>query len=233
MNIVGLVGGLGPESTIDYYRRMVSDLRSRCGERPCPEVVIYSADLKAFWRFVEHQDWEGLTKWLAEKVRCLSDAGAELAAVASNSPHVVFEQVRAQSPIPLVSIVEATCAKAESMGLRRLGLLGTKMTMQLDFYARAFAAKGMGVVVPGRDDQQFIQEKLFSEIVPGIIRDPTREALLGIVQRMIEDHTIDGVILGCTELPLILPDEYRGIPFLNTTAIHVEAIVRTCLGGHD
>ena len=103
--------------------------------------------------------------------------------------------------------------------------------MQMDFYASAFAAKGMGIVVPSQEDQQFIQEKLFSEIVPGIVRGPTREALLRIVQRMIEDHSIDGVILGCTELPLILPDEYLGIPLLNTTAIHVEAIVQVCLDG--
>jgi aspartate racemase len=127
------------------------------------------------------------------------------------------------------SIVEATCGKAEILGVKRPGLLGTRFTMQADFFQKLFHERGMAVVVPSKDEQQFIHEKLFSEIELGIIKEETREGLLSIVKRMIERDSIDSLILGCTELPLILPEQAHDIPFLNTTAIHIESIVRHCL----
>jgi len=231
MKKIGLIGGIGPESTLDYYRRTVDAFRASTTEPDYPEIVIYSANLTELMAILKTGDMAKLSDYLVEKMQALHRAGADFAAIGSNTPHVVFEEVAARSPIPLVSIVEATRQKAAGLGLKRLGLMGTLFTMQSDFYPRAFAASGMSVVVPSAESQQLIQERLFSEIELGIIKDSTREELLAIARRMVDRDAIEGIILGCTELPLILDQEsYDGIPFLNTTAIHVESIVEYCRG---
>ena len=231
MKRIGLVGGIGPESTLDYYGRIIAAFRENAAESGYPEIVVYSANLSELLAILETGDMPGLSDWLVGKVKALNRAGADFAAIGSNTPHVVFDQVAARSPIPLLSIVEATCQKAAGLGLQRLGLMGTRFTMQSDFYPRAFSAQGMSVVVPDAESQQLIQQRLFSEIELGVIKDSTRDELLTIARRMIDQDGIEGLILGCTELPLILDqDAYDGIPFLNTTAIHVESIVEYCRG---
>lgn len=230
MKKIGIIGGIGPESTVDYYRGIIDACRARGRGMESPTIIVYSADLAEVLAIMERRDEAGLADWLLDKVRALHAAGAEFAAIASNTPHMVFAAVAARSPLPLVSIVEATRAKARELGLRRLGLLGTLFTMQSDFFRHPFRGQGMDVVVPPAEDQEYIHAKLFSEIELGIIREETRAGLMAVVQRLIERDGIDAVILGCTELPLILPNEGHGIPFLNTTAIHVESIVRYCLG---
>jgi aspartate racemase len=171
-----------------------------------------------------------LTEWLLHRIEALRKAGAEFGAIGSNSPHVVFDAVKSRSSMPLVSIVEATCRKAQELGVKRLGLMGTAFTMQADFFQVPFLAKGMSVVVPEPEDQRLIQRKLFTEIELGIIKDSTRDELLAVAKRMIDRHGIEALILGCTELPLILTQDEFGIPFLNTTAIHAEAMVLYSLG---
>jgi aspartate racemase len=138
----------------------------------------------------------------------------------------VFEQVAARSPLPLRSIVEATRREATRLGVRRLGLLGTRFTMSASFYPKAFAASGMELVVPSADEQALIHERLMSEVELGIVKASTRRELLAIIERMVEERGIEAVILGCTELPLVLDDHPGDLPFLNTTAIHVDDIVR-------
>jgi len=230
MKKIGIIGGIGPESTLDYYRGIIDAFRERIGGMNYPDIVIYSADLTELLQILEENALNRLTEWLLVRVGALQRAGAEFAVIASNTPHVVFDEVVRRSPLPLLSIVEAACSKAETLGVRRPGLMGTRFTMQADFFQRPFQAQGMTVVVPSAEEQLFIHEKLFSEIELGMFKEPTRADLLSIVKRMIERDGIDSLILGCTELPLILPGEAHGIPFLNTTAIHVESIVRYCLG---
>ncbi len=230
MKKIGIVGGIGPESTLDYYRGIIDAFRERIGGMNYPDIIIYSADLTELLEILEAKAMERLTEWLMARIEALHRAGAEFAAIASNTPHVVFDEVARRSPLPLLSIVEATCRKAERLGVKRPGLMGTKFTMAADFFRKPFRERGMEVVVPLPEEQLFIHEKLFSEIELGIIREETREDLLAIAKAMIGRDGIDSLILGCTELPLILPGEAHGIPFLNTTAIHVEAIVGYCLG---
>ena len=230
MKRIGIIGGIGPESTLDYYRGIIDAFRKSNGGQNYPEIIVYSADLGELLEIVDANDLDKLVEWLLTRIEALQRAGAEFAAIASNTPHVVFDEVQKRSPLPLISIVEATCNKAESLGMRRLGLMGTRFTMQADFFEKPFRARGMTVAVPTPEEQLFIHEKLFSEIELGIIKSETRDALLTIVKRMIERDSIDSLILGCTELPLILPGEAHGILFLNTSAIHVESIIRHCLG---
>lgn len=231
MKKIGIIGGIGPESTLDYYRGIIDAFRRRTGGLHSPEILIYSGDLAELLEILEATDLEALAQWLLFRIAALHRAGAEFAVIASNTPHVVFAEVARRSPLPMLSIVEETCRKAESLGIKRPGLMGTQFTMAADFYRRPLRERGMSLCLPKPEEQRRIQEKLFSEIELGIIKDSTRQDLLGIVEKMVARDGIDSLILGCTELPLILDREAFGIPFLNTTAIHVEGIVRAATEG--
>lgn len=221
---IGMIGGIGPESTVDYYQRIIKLYQKNIGGNDYPEMIINSVNMTAMLKFVSDKDWDGLTGMLTDTVHSLYKAGADFAFMASNTPHIVFERLRQASPIPLVSIVEAAHGEADKLALKKVGLLGTLFTMQSSYYQAEFDKSGIAVVVPNEEEQRFIQQKLFSEIERGVFLEDTREGLLKIVKRLINDAAIDGVILGCTELPLILTEDEYGIPFLNTTEIHVQRV---------
>ncbi len=228
MKRIGIIGGLGPESTIDYYKGIINIFRQR--DMAAPEIIIYSADVNKLMELAEAREWNKIAEWLVEIVNALHNAGAEFAVIASNTPHIVFDNVKSRSPIPMLSIVDETCKRASGMKLRNVGLMGTKFTMESDFFQKAFHNVGISVIVPMKDEIQLIHHKLMSEIELGIIRDSTRQEFLSIVKRMINEDSIDGLILGCTELPRILEKDEYGIPFLKTTAIHIDSIVDYCIG---
>lgn len=230
MKQIGIIGGLGPESTVDYYKSIIAAFRTD-GSLAAPEIVIYSVDLEEVLALVSRHEWNSLVYLLVAKIKALHRAGVDFAVISANTPHIVFDEVQAKSPIPLLSIVTATLEKTKELGLGKVGLLGTKFTMQANFFAPPFSAQGISVVVPAEQEQDFILDKLMSEIELGIFTDETRQGLLAVIERMIADEKIDGVILGCTELPLILDRSEFCIPFLNTTAIHVESIVEYIRGG--
>lgn len=230
MKRIGIIGGIGPESTVDYYKLIIGAFHEKHAELDYPEIIIYSANLSSLMRILEASDWENLTDWLLEKVVALHKAGAEFAVIGSNTPHIVFDRVSSRSPIPMLSILEETRKNAKKRGYKKLGLLGTRFTMESDFFKKPFGDNEMAVVVPEKEDQELIHHRLFSEIELGIIKDSTRKELLSIIKKMIDRHSIDALILGCTELPLILNQDEFGIPFLNTTAIHAESIVNYCIG---
>lgn len=229
MKHIGIIGGLGPEATIDYYKRIVEHFHARNQSLSVPEIVIVSVDITRLFALVDAQEWETLAAWLADKVGGLQAAGADFAVISANTPHVVFDQVQALSPIPLLSIVDTTLAAAQAAGYRRLGLLGTAFTMQSSFFGERFARDGIAVFVPEAEEQQRIHERLINEIELGIFNATTKQELLAIVRELKTRHQLDAIILGCTELPLILRDGDADIPFLNTTAIHVDAICRYCV----
>jgi len=229
MKTIGIIGGLGPESTVYYYKEIIAAFNAKYVEMTYPEIIIYSASINELMKFVETKNWPRLSEWLLEKISSIHRAGAEFAVIASNTPHIVFDEIKSKSLIPLLSIVEETCNKAQEMNLKNIGLMGTKLTMEADFYKKPFISKGISVVVPSEEEQQLIHHKLFSEIELGIFKDSTREELLAIAKRMVDEEEIDALILGCTELPLILTESKYGIPFLNTSAIHCERIIKYCL----
>ena len=231
MRTLGIVGGIAPESTMEYYRLLMASYRERVPDGSAPSIIIDSIDLKELLDLTATGDLEGLTSYLVGEVRALARAGADLALLAANTPHIVFDEVLRQSPIPLVSIVEATCAAAKALGLKKLALFGTRFTMQGRFYPDVFSREGIALVVPAEDDQAFIHDKYAGELVKGVYLPETREKLLAIVGRLEEGQGVEGVILGGTELPLILKvGTARGIPLLDTTRIHVEAALDELLG---
>ena len=230
MKILGIIGGLGPESTIDYYQKIIALYRERTGDGSYPEFIINSVNLRKGLEFMDADDLAGMADFLLEAIGRLARAGADFGLISANTPHIVFDDVAPKSPIPLISIVEATCATAKTQNLRRLALFGTRYTMQANFYPKVFSREGIALLVPGREDQDYLHEKYFSELVPGKFLPETRAGLLAIVNRMKAKSSIDGVILAGTELPLILRDaEHKGIPFLDTTKIHCEAAVAEIL----
>ncbi len=230
MKTLGIIGGLGPESTVDYYQRIIALYRERTGDGSYPEFIINSLNLRKGLDFMDANDLPGMTDYLLHGIGKLARAGADFGLISANTPHIVFEDVASKSPIPLISIVEATCASAKTHNLKRLALLGTRYTMQASFYPKVFSREGIELLVPPPDDQDYIHDKYFTELVPGKFLPETRAGLLAIVDRMKAKSGIDGVILAGTELPLILCDaEHNGIPLLDTTKIHCEAAVAEML----
>jgi aspartate racemase len=230
MNIVGMIGGIGPESTIEYYRLLITGYRARVADGSYPAIVINSINLETVRTLVEANELPRLTKHLLEEIHRLAKAGAECGFMAANTPHIVFDSLRRQSPIPLISIVEATCEAAQAQGLKRLALFGTRFTMQGHFFPQVFSQAGIALVVPQPDEQTYIHDKYMDELVPGTFLPETRAGLLGIAQRMQQRDHIDGLILGGTELPLILGNVNGPVPFLDTTRIHVQAVLAHLLG---
>jgi len=226
MKTLGIVGGLGPESTVDYYQRIIARYRERTGDGSYPEFIINSVNLRKGLDFMDVNDLTGMADYLLEAIGKLARAGADFGLISANTPHIVFDELAPRSPIPLISIVEATCAVAKGRKLKRLALFGTRYTMQATFYPNVFSREGIELLVPEPDDQNYIHDKYFTELVPGKFLPETRAGLLAIVDRMKAKSDIDGVILAGTELPLILHDpSHNGIPFLDTTKIHVQAAV--------
>jgi aspartate racemase len=227
---LGIIGGLGPESTLDYYQRIIAVYRERSSHRSYPELLINSINLQKGLGFMEANDLTGMADYLLEAIAKLARAGADFGLISANTPHIVFDQLARKSPIPLISIVEAACADAKSRKLKRLALFGTRYTMRASFYPKVFSREKIELLVPEREDQAYLHEKYFNELVPGKFLPETRTGLLAIVDRMIAKSGIDGVILAGTELPLILRDaEHNGVPLLDTTKIHVDAAVEEML----
>lgn len=227
-----MIGGFGPESTLDYYRLLIDHYRLLQGEGSLPEIIIYSMDIYTLLNMVAQKRWDDLTEYLLMGIDTLCRAGADFGIISANTPHIVFNKLIGLSPIPLISIVEETSKKAKEIELQKVGLLGTSFTMQSSFYQEVFAKDNILVVLPREQEQEYIQHKLMTEIELGEFHELTRKGLLKIVKRMIDEELIQGLILGCTELPLILTKDEFGIPFLNTTKIHVESAIRYSLNSN-
>ncbi|HZF73965.1 MAG TPA: amino acid racemase [Gemmatimonadaceae bacterium] len=229
MATAGIVGGLGPESTIDYYRRILEEWK-REDPGTSPSIVIDSLDVQRGLRLVEN-DRPALIDYLLGSLRRLAGAGVDFAAMAANTPHVVFDDLAARTPIPLVSIVESCAEDARRRGLCRLGLLGTRFTMEGSFYPKTFARYAMEVVPPNEEERAWIHERYIGQMLKGDFRDETRQGVISVIARLRDAEKIDGVILGGTELTILLSDPIvAGIPALDTTALHVTAIVRRLRG---
>lgn len=226
MKTLGIIGGVGPESTIDYYKNIIALYRERKPDGHYPQFVINSIDLQKGVDFLDVNDLAGMTDFLLSEIEKLPRAGAEFGIIAANTPHIVFDEVKARSPIPFISIVQAACDHAKKRNFKRLALFGTRYTMQANFYQKVFAREGIELVTPEPEDQDYIHEKYFAELVPGVFRPETRKGLLAIVDRMKAKIDIEGVLLAGTELALILCGEsHDGVALLDTGKIHCHAAV--------
>jgi len=217
---IGILGGISHESTARYYNLIHEKYYARRGDYHYPEVVVYSLD---FQRFTDHEngDRDTYIEYIMHGVRGLEAAGAELVVMAANSPHSVYDDVSRMARVPVLSITDVTLLRARDLGLRRLLLLGIKHTMQGTFYQEAGRSHGIHVVTPGEREQEEVDRIVFDELVIGVTRDESRGRLLDIV----DAYPVDGVILGCTELPMLLRRGDGRLPMLDTVEIHVEAVL--------
>ena len=227
MNTVGIIGGIGPESTIEYYRLIISSYLDQEKGGNYPQIIINSINMKKMLDLIGENRLDEVTDYLVAEIQKVASAGADFAVLASNTPHIVFDQINRASSLPLISIVKVTCEETMSKGMQRVGLFGTKFTMQGGFYDKIFSDHGIAVISPAEKDQDYIHDKYMGELVKGIIRDDTKNELLKMINRLKENDRIQGLILGGTELPLILKEKDADeIDFLDTTRIHVESIMK-------
>jgi len=238
VKIPGIVGGLGPESTADYYTAIIRRFREldRAGaDAPSrsernPEILIASADIHAMLALVAKRDFDAVAEFLLAQIGRLARAGADFAAIACNTAHVAFDQVAARSPIPLVSLVDSACLAMGAAGSRRALLTGTAFTMGERFYAERAAASGVEIVSPSPEDREAIQNVIFPELEEGVIVSEKKARFIEIANRYAREAGVDSVILGCTELPLMIKEGELAARVVNASAAHVDAIVGKMLG---
>jgi aspartate racemase len=222
---IGIIGGISPESTIEYYQLLLSAYREKTGRAPL--IIINSIAIDKIAGLFSGGDLPGVTEYLSEELQKLERAGATCGLIAANTPHLVFDDLQRSSKIPLISIVRATCDEAKSRGFHRVGLMGTRFTMEGDLYPKDLAEAGIVTVTPSATERDYIHEKYMGELIRATFLPETREGLCNIVRRMKREASVDAVILGGTELPLIFrADDVDGISLLDTSRIHVHAVVK-------
>ena len=232
MRTIGLVGGMTPESTVLYYQHLIRRCRERVGDPDPlrnPEIVVYSVDLAEIVVLQRAGRFDELADRLAAACDRLARAGAELGALTANTPHLYLEAIRARTRLELVSIVDAARDRAAALGVSRPLLLGTAQTMTAPMYPEAFAAAGMHIVTPGPEDRERISAAIYGELALGVVAQETRRHVLQLCALAVVHDAVDAVILGCTELPLVLADGDLPVPLLDTAAVHVEAILDRAL----
>ena len=226
MKKIGIIGGVGPESTIEYYRLILKRFKEKFNTEDNPEIIIHSINMKQMLNLVFNNRLDELADFLAERVKVLENAGVDYGAMASNTPHIVFESLAQKVSIPLISIVEETCKAISKKNINRVALLGTKSTMTAGFYNQVAEKYGIEVIIPESDDRDFVHDKYLNELVFNKIVPETKIRFIETVNKLTTKASLQGLILGGTELPLMLKQsDFTGIEVFDTTRIHVESIL--------
>ncbi|WP_444660224.1 aspartate/glutamate racemase family protein [Flavobacterium columnare] len=231
MKRIALIGGVGPESTIEYYRLIIKRFQERLNTKDYPEIIINSINMTEMLNCLYNNELDNLVNLLIDKINILEKSEVDYVAIASNTPHIVFDNLADKIKIPLISIVEETCKVINDKNIKRVGLLGTKFTMTSGFYNKVADKYGIEIVIPDIKNQDYIHEKYMTELLINKIVPETKEHLIQIVKTLKKENLIDGLVLAGTELPLILnQSDLDDIEILDTTKIHVESIVSKMIG---
>ena len=227
MKKIGLVGGTGPESTLMYYKELNSRIDSLTGEKSMPDIAIESVDFRRAWNYVCNKEYDALAEYLAEKVRCLEAAGCEVISLTAVTMHIVFDEIvkKSGTKLPLVSIPKAVADEAVARGIKKIGLLGTIFTMEQDYMKKDLQEAGVQVFVPENSERQLVAKRIYEELEKGIVKESTLTEFVEIINKMKERDGIEGIILGCTELPLLLNSENCPIPCFDSVEIHIKKLI--------
>jgi aspartate racemase len=225
---IGILGGTSPESTVTYYQRITREYTRRFGDHGYPEILVYSVTFQRYIDWMRTGNWRALTDGAIEGLRALTAAGAEIGLMATNTFHRVFGEVAASVPIPLISILDVVSDRLGEIGRRRAALLGTRITMSSAFYPDRLAASGIETVVPTAEEQEAIDRIIFEELGVGTVSAESKGSILGIARRLVEAGA-DAVILGCTELPMLVEPDDLAVPVLDTTILHADAALEAAL----
>lgn len=225
---IGIIGGLSPESTVSYYLHITRSYVERFGDYGYPEIVIYSVNLEAYHRWRASGRWDLVTESLTAAANRLQNAGADFGLIATNTMHKVFDAVATGTDLPLINIIDQTAAKAKALGLRRLGLLGTRYTMSDGFYQERIAASGLETIVPPTGDREAVHRIIVEELVRGRLAESSRAEYVRVIDSLAA-RGAEGVILGCTEIPLLVKPGDCAMPLLDTAVIHADAALAHAL----
>ncbi len=228
--MIGLLGGMSWESSAEYYRLANLLVRERLGGLHSARLVLASVDFAEVERLQVAGLWEDAGQLLAEVARGLEAAGAEMLLLCTNTMHKVADQVQASVSIPLLHLADATAAAVRRDGLGTVGLLGTAFTMEQDFYRDRLAGHGLEVLVPDAEDRAVVHRVIYDELCLGVVSEASRQAYRGVIERLVAAGA-DGVVLGCTEIELLVSAEDSPVPVYPTTRLHVESAVTAALEG--
>ena len=225
---IGILGGMSPESTAEYYEYITHTYTQRFGDYGYPEIIIYSVSFQPYVDWPNQERWDLVAQGLSEAGQRLQAAGADFIIIATNTMHLVFDQVQANVDVPMLSLLDAVGEAIQERGIQTVGLLGTRFTMEKTFYQDALVQQGITVLVPDADDREYVNGVIYDELVAGQIRDESRAGFVEIIHRLAE-RGAEGVILGCTEIPLLVSEADAGLPLFNTTTIHAAAALNYAL----
>lgn len=222
---IGILGGMSPESTVAYYEYITRTYTERFGDYGYPEILIYSVSFQTYVDWPREDRWDLVAEGLSKAARTLEGAGADLILIATNTMHIVFDEVEASANVPMLSLLDAVGEAVRQRDIDTVGLLGTTFTMEKPFYQEGLAEKGIDVLVPDPAGRKLVNDIIYDELVAGEIRDASRDAFVRVINDLM-GRGAEGVILGCTEIPLLVREEDVGVPLFDTTEIHAEAALR-------
>jgi len=224
MKVIGLLGGMSWESSVEYYRIINEEVKRKLGGLHSARCLLYSVDFDEIEQYQAEGNWEKAGKVLANAARSLEKGGADFIVICTNTMHKVIDDIRSKINIPIVHIADATANRIKEKGLRTIGLLGTKYTMEQDFYKSRLELNGIKVIVPNADERELINKIIYEELCLGKIHQESRDYYKKVIQGLIELGA-EGIILGCTEIGLLVKPEDSKAPVFDTTYIHaVEAV---------
>ena len=225
MKTIGMIGGMSWESSLEYYRIMNQAVKEKLGGFHSAQCILYSVDFDDVEKLQHQGDWESLTRLMIEAAQRVKKAGADFLVICTNTMHKMADEVQRAIQIPLLHIADVTARAVKADGQSRVGLLGTKFTMEQDFYnGRLKEIHGIDILIPEDKERQLIHDILYNELCLGEIKELSREKFQSIIQNLVK-RGAQGVILGCTEIPLIVRQEDYEIPLYDTTALHAKAAV--------
>jgi len=225
MKKIGLVGGTGPESTLMYYKELNTRIDQLTGGKAMPDLAIESVDFRKAWAYVSNGEKDNLADYLSEKVSCLKSTGCEVISLTAGTMHLVINEIEKKIGVSLVSIPKAVADEAASKGYTKVGLLGTIFTMEQDYMKKDLIDAGIEVCIPGKEDRELVAKRIFEELELGIVKEETLKEFQDLILKMKDEQGIQAVILGCTELPLLLNEKNSPLPILDSVEIHIRKLI--------
>ena len=222
---IGIIGGMSPESTITYYQYITHQYTERYGDFAYPSVLIYSVSFQDYVDWPNAGRWDLVAKGLSEAAQHLEDAGADVILIATNTMHIVFDEVQKKVKTPMLNLLDVVGDAVQQKGIKKVALLGTRFTMESDFYSKALALKGIEVLVPDPEARAFVNRVIYEELVAGKILPQSKAGYIDIIKQL-EENGAEGVILGCTEIPLLVNKDDTRLPIFDTTILHAEAALK-------
>lgn len=229
MKKIGLVGGTGPESTAMYYKELNAQIDKLTNGEDMPDLAIESVNFRQVWRYVSNQEYKKLADYLSEKIKALVAGGSEIVSLTAGTMHVVIDDLEKSTGTELVSIPKAVCEEIVRKGYKKVGLLGTIITMEMDYMKKDIVQAGIEVCIPDKTDRNLIAKRIYEELEIGVVKESTLNEFNAIIKKMKDEQHAEAVILGCTELPLLLNDKNCVLPCLDSVIIHIQKLIELAM----